>query len=523
MAGVSLLQIWPKTPPRVRSILLAALIAAGIFLPRLWQLDAFFIQDEHLWINRAQLYSTALQHNDLVAASAFELQNHPAITLLSTVGPTMQLYAWQHELPGTYESWPLNNRREAAAWARLVLGLVASCALFALYRLLSKLKFFAGIPWAAGGIAILLGLEPWIWGITRTVIVDTLMAIFLVLSLVTGALARERRDMRFVALAGAWWALAFLSKSPSLIILPIALLLPTVLHPREWKFMLQRLVVWVGGAYLTLITVWPPFLLHPVTRFRGVFARVEYHTALEETYLWPGWHVPFFMYILSGFAVIGCVLYAWLRWRACRRDRSQLLAFDILLISGVWFGAVLLYLHGDHARKNVPVLALLATAGAAGWILLLRRYRCLRPWGVLGLVALQFVLVYPWFPHLPSYHNVLFPSREGKRLLVDVGNGSRLIANYVNWHHEPIIAATNLPGLAAFYVREDRRKNLRRLPAQLRDLAPDVTHIIVPESYPARINFDPAAVSLLHDLEGKQPETVLSVRDVPLFKVYRVK
>lgn len=498
-------------------------IIAAIFAPRLFYLDSFSIQDEHLWINRAQIYSTAIQHNDLEAAVAFELQNHPAITLLSVVGPTMQLYGSFHDLQGLYESWSIDHRRAAATWARFALGLTASLALTALYVIARKLRFFSGQPYAAAAIVILLGLEPWIWGVTRTVIVDTLMALFLVLSIVTGALARERREYKWVALAGAWWALAFVSKSPALILLPAALLFPVLLQPQQWREVLTRTVAWLFGSYVTLITVWPPFFLHPIARLRGVLARVDYHTSLTEAYLWPGLHMPLFLFVLSTFATVGCVLYVALRLKSWRREKLNLLAFDVVLCSGIFFGLVLVYLQGDHVRKNVPVLALLATAGAMGWVLLLRHLRVNSFVSLAGLVLVQLALVYPWFPHLPSYHNFLFPSAEGKRLLVDVGNGSRLIADYINWQDEPITAATNLPGLVAPYVRDDRRGNIRRLPKTLAEASADTTHLIVPESYPARVSFDSSAQSLLADLKNMAPETVLSVRDVPLFSVYRIE
>lgn len=511
-----------KITPNNGARILLAIIVAGIFLPRFFWLDTFFIQDEHLWINRAHLYTTALSQFDLEAASAFELQNHPAITLLTTVGPTMQLYSWWHHLPGMYESWSVNERREAAAWARWAMGLHASLALLAGYALLRKTVFFHNRAAAAGAVIVLIGLEPWVWGITRTVIVDTLMAIFLILSLIIGVIARERKGWRWVFWAGSLWGLAFISKSPALILAPIAFLLPTVLPLKHWREMLRRQLAWLVGAYVAMSIFWPPFFIHPLLRLRGVLARVEYHTALTEAYLWPGTHVPLFLYVLSGFATIGCIIYVFLRIRDWRRWRSKLLLFDVLLISGLFFAAVLLYEHGDHVRKNVPVLALLAGTGAMGWVLLLQRFRLASSPLLAGLVLVQLALIYPWFPHLPSYHNSLYPDNGGKRLLVDVGNGSRLIADYINWHPEVIYAATNLPGLVAPYVRDDRRGNIRRLPETWADRTPDTTHLIVPESFSARVRFDPAAASLLRDLRGKTPETVLSVRDVPLFSVYRV-
>lgn len=504
--------------------LLLALLALAIVAPRFGHLADFYIQDEHLWINRAHLYADAMLAADLTRATAFELRNHPAITLLSLVGPTMQIYAARHNLENTYEHWSIDHRRLAAGWARLVMGLAASGVLLAIWRQFSHLRYFRGQPVNAGVVAALIGLEPWVWGVTRTVIVDTLMALCLVASLIAGAIAQERRQYRWIALSGMWWALAFLSKSPALIVLPVTLALATCWLPWDWRRLRNNLAVWLASMYVTLCFVWPPFLFHPIERFQGVFARVTYHTSTPEVYTWPGLHPPFFIYVLSAMAAVGCLVYVVLRLLEWRTWRRQLLIFDVLLVSSLLFAGTLIVVGGDHARKNVPALAMLAAVGAAGWLLFLRHGW--RRWPLLPtlLIVAQLVFVGSWFPHLTSFHSPLFRSESGKRLLVDVGNGSRLLADYLNWQPEPIVAATAFPGLVSPYVRADRRSNLRRLPREgkLGLLEPDVTHVIVPESYLARFAFDAAARTLVMELREYQPETVIKIRDVPLFAVYRL-
>lgn len=138
---------------------------------------------------------------------------------------------------------------------------------------------------------------------------------------------------------------------------------------------------------------------------------------------------------------------------------------------------------------------------------------------------MALVVGLPWFPHLPSYHNPLLRPPDGTRLLVDVGNGSRLVADYVNAHPEPIVVATNLPGLVQPYLSPDRRGTVRRLPkdGNLASLPPEVTHVVVPESFHARVTFDPGARALLPRIAGRTPEAVLRIRDVALFSVVRVR
>lgn len=509
---------------RTASLSCAAILALAIIAPRLSALDQFFIQDEHLWINRAQLYSQAMQKFDLTAAAAFELQNHPAITLLSAVGPTMQIYSARHDLEGTYESWSPEHRLAAAAWARWVMGLVTSLTLLALWTITSRLNVFQKNPVITGIVPALIGLEPWIWGITRTVIVDTLMAIFVAASLITAAKAREKQRWYWIAGSAAWWGLAFISKSPALIVLPFCLLLPTLFW-KLWKKTLKNIALWLVSAYVTMSIAWPPFFIHPIARIKGVLARVEFHTGAPEVYLWPGIHPPFFIFVLSATALIGCLIYIALRFFYPQEKWRDLLAFDALLVAGLFFGAVLLYLQGDHARKNVPVLALLAGAGAGGWLLLIWKLKIQPHLGVAAVVILHLISIAPWFPHLPSFHSPFFNSEGGKRMLVDVGNGSRKIADYINYAPEPIVAAVNVPGLISPYLLPEHRSRLRRMPqnGDLQKLSPDTTHLFFPLSYPARITFDPDAKNMTAALQGRTPNAIIRIRDVPLFAVYKIK
>jgi hypothetical protein len=349
------------------------------------------------------------------------------------------------------------------------------------------------------------------------------MAICIVASLVTGAKAREKERWYFVAGSAFWWGLAFISKSPALIALPFCLLLPT-LYGKSWKKTAQNIAVWLISAYATLSVLWPPFFIHPLTRLKGVLARVELHAGTPEVYLWPGIHPPLFIFVLSATALLGCLIYITLRPLYPKEKWRDLLAFDALLVTGIFFGAVLLYVQGDHARKNVPVLALLSGTSAGGWLLLIWKLKIPPYLGVAALLTLHALSIAPWFPHLPSFHNPFFNSEHGKRLLVDVGNGSRKIADYINYHPEPIVAAVNIPGLISPYLLPEHRSRLRRMPenGDLTKLSADTTHLFFPLSYPARITFDQSAKHMTEALADRTPLAIIYIRDVPLFAVYEI-
>ncbi len=508
----------------------AALIAA-LFIPRMIMPDAFFTQDEQPWMDRSMVYASALGHGDMKAAVQYPLSNHPAITLMTTVGPVLHAYAWYQGLEGTYADWLWPVRREATAVAHYAWGIVCSATLLLLFLMVRRLKVFVGQEWQAAVLVVLFGLEPWVWGISRTVSVDVMMGICLVGSFVAGMVGREQKKTAWFFLGGAWWAAAFVSKSPSLIVAPFAFWLPVILPWGQWKEMARRAGWWLLGMYVAAIVIWPPFLFHPWQRLHDVLARDVLHATMQEAYVMPNTVAPFFLICLSAFAFTGCVLY--LVWRAAswRQQRWNVLLFDVLLVAGMWHGAVLVYLQGDHARKNLPALALLAVVGAMGWLVSLRWVqektgstgRHAWQWGA-GLVVLQLLLVGSYFPHVMTAHNFWLATPESLRLLVDIGNGSRLVADYIHTHDPSFIYAAPMDSLMAPYLTEQERGQIVELPeaGKIENLGGDVTHVVVSMSSPARAKFDRAGQTLWDEVQSRTPEAVLSVRDVPMFAIYRV-
>lgn len=502
-------------------------IFLGLLLaPRLVRLDEFFVQDESLWLTRSLLYVQGIARQDWdFLASVPPFHFHPGATLMTLVGPALSMYAETNALEETaFSDWSPEDQRAAAALGRAVVGSAVSVLLAVLFLLLKPLPPFRSHPWWAAASVIVLGFEPWLLGISRTVHLDALLALFLLLSLAAAVRAREETNLRWALFSGSMFGLAFMTKSPAAALLVVAIA-PLLLRPlRAWRTTLRLLSGWSVTAALTAVAVWPPMWFHPVLRLRDILGLSTTRVAAPETYLWPEPHLPLFIVLLSTLTVAGVILYVVFRASAlARRQDFSLLFSDLALAGGLLFGGILLAVGGDHVRKNLPALAFLALPGALGWLMLADRFRVFPIVAAGGLVAVSAGITLSWFPHLPTYHNVLLRSAEGKRLLVDVGSGSRLIADFLN-AREPTVFATTLPGLVEPYLAPDRRGNVRRLPKSglLSELPPDVTLIVVPESFPARVPFDPGARVLLPQLTNKSPEAVLSVRDVPLFSIYRV-
>lgn len=506
---------------------LLLLVGVAVLLPRLIALDTFAVQDEWLWLNRGSLYARYVTERNweiLHQYPPFSL--HPGATLLALTSPLVSLYGNVQGLDGSFESWPSTEQRGAAVLVRLGMGVTTSALLLGLLVALLHTQFFSARPlWAAASV-VFLGWEPWVLAGSRIVHLDALLSLFLLFATALSAVAREQPQWKLSALAGSAWALAFMTKSPAVFFLPIVLF-PFLLRPfRDWKQTLRDLGAWVLSAAITSVVVWPPMWFHPILRLHDIWKDMFSHVEVPEIYVWSDPHAPLFLALLSTIALAGVVLYILARaWTLLRRQWNlSLLSTDLFLLGGLLFGILLFIAGGDHVRKNLPALAFLSFPGALGWLWLADRVRSI-PWVAIGgLLALQAAVVFPWFPHVPSYHNPLLHSGEGKRLLVDIGNGTRLVADYFNTH-PPAVFATNLPGLIQPYLTEDRRGSVRRLPksGNLEELPNEVEYLVIPESFPARVLFDRGAAETLRQLNTRQPETVLRVRDVPLFSIVRAR
>lgn len=497
---------------------------AAIFLPRIVLPNIFFIQDEQPWIDRSQMYVNSLLAGEFSEAVRFPLSNHPAIPLMTAVGPVMNFYGSYHGLKGTYTDWDVDNKREAAVWARYTWGIVCSFALLLLYLVVAKLRIMDGNAWMAALVVILLGIEPWVLGISRAVSVDVLMAIGVVGMLASAVVAFEKNDLKWVVVSGAWFGLAFVSKSPALITAPIAIVVSSVVFPLQWKQAMYRLLLWILSAYVAIVFLWPPFFLHPIARISDVLGRAELHSTVQEIYYWPGFHPPFFIFILSTFSFVGCLLYIWNRISETRVKGFFFFGLDFVLLAGIFHGLVLVYLNGDHARKNLPVLVVLAFIGAVGWVWFFQRNSISKAMTIFGLLSLQGIFVLSYFPHVISVHNIIFSTISGRRLLVDVGNGAKLVADYINRADDQEVFAIPMDSLILPLLDGSKRDSIRGMPSggKISNVGTSVSKIVISASLPARVDFDTEAKQLLEDLKGQPVEAVLSVKDVPMFYIYSI-
>ena len=277
-------------------------------LARSAALGRYITPDEPTWVYRSLQFREALLAGNwggtLVAG-------HPGVitTWLGALAMSIQMlfsaeareaYAWLAKIafltPDNVEAF----KRLAIFLdgGRLALMLVNSLGIVGIYSLVKRL-WGDKVALLAG---VFLALDPFLAGLSGLLHVDGLSATFVTLSLLALAVGvrpresepAERRVLVWPALAGLMAALAVLSKTPTLLLLPVsglALLWPLVRDRRistraRLTTFLVRSVAW-GTAFLaTMLILFPALWVSPAAVLGTVGGSANRHLdeALRETF-----------------------------------------------------------------------------------------------------------------------------------------------------------------------------------------------------------------------------------------------
>jgi 4-amino-4-deoxy-L-arabinose transferase-like glycosyltransferase len=248
-----------------------ALFLAAL-LPRLLALGRYITPDELVWVYRSIRFREALltgQWLDTLTAG------HPGVitTWLGTVGISLQLilhpndrtlYEWL-----SHVAWLAPDNMMAYSQlaklltsTRLVTAAINSLGIVLIYWL-AKASF--GRQTALVG-ALLLALDPFVAGLSGLLHVDGLMTTFATISLLALALGiRAQVTYSYLVLSGAAAALAALTKSPALLLLPLsgALILFGAYRHKEsvangpMRGIMTQGAAWLSAFFLTAMLLFP--------------------------------------------------------------------------------------------------------------------------------------------------------------------------------------------------------------------------------------------------------------------------
>jgi hypothetical protein len=272
------------------------------FVPRVLSLNAISMIDEFQWQEGTQAFINGLLSGDFPSTYC---RYHPAVTdmwfiaaglgfkylilLLQGTNPAgFQAFLEQSTLPG----YP---NADFLVAERLPFALVTSISVMLIY-LLSRKLFGSPVAWLGAG---LLALDPFYISHSRVVTPDGLLASFMTLSILSFIVYLVcERSRYYVVLSGFTAGLAFLTKVPAVLLVPMVgvLTIATDLWEirklgRPWSQtnlrFLGDLAIWGGVALLTFFCLWPAMWVAPVGTIQQMVADIAADTR-------GGWH-QFFM------------------------------------------------------------------------------------------------------------------------------------------------------------------------------------------------------------------------------------
>jgi 4-amino-4-deoxy-L-arabinose transferase-like glycosyltransferase len=423
------------------AILTAVLLFCAALVPRILPLESFVTVDEaYHWFRRVDLFVQALYQGNYAGT---DLVGHPGVTTL-WLGAIGSEFHQALALMGIVDD-------DNAALTRMFLRIpvaIATCACLSLAYLMLRRLFGPRTALAAG---ILWAAEPMLVAHSQLLHVDALLTSFISVSLLAGMLAwrlDEREGYEPPQLAWLFGSavaggLALLTKSPSLILLPMLALIALLSLSRAWRADQETsiwshgifpIVLWIGLAAGVWIALWPATWVSLPTAVMSVIHQVEGDGGaphawgnyfMGEAVADPG---PLFYLVVAALRgtpriLIGLIIAGLFLWK--RPQARGTLPIIILLAFTVLFTVAISIPPKKFDRYLLPIFPALAIVAGWGFAQLLGLYRSAwQRWlywvafaasATAALVALS--------PYTISYYNPIFGGGETAAELIPIGWG----------------------------------------------------------------------------------------------------
>lgn len=515
---------WNKSGVRSYNIGLLGVLFFAAFLPRLVAVGRYVTPDELIWVFRSVQFRQALltgQWLDTLTAG------HPGVitTWLGSLGISLQLWLRPSDLPAyqwiTHLAWfapensPMFSQLNSfLTCGRLLVAAVNSAGVVLAFVLIRRL--YGRFP--ASLIALWLALDPFMVGLSGLLHVDGLMTTFATLSLLALALTmtdhhgRLRRAMAWAALSGIMAGLAILSKSPALLLAPVAALFLFLSMfsnrqtPFKWRggLVVAQGATWVMSCLLLIIALFPALWTSPFQVAEKMSSTSTRHLeeALRPSFFWGQTayeHGPLFYPVtlsfrLSPVVLCGLILAFLLIIRALKQRNTPpwntwaawaFIAWPLLFLVSISLAAKK---FDRYALPAVPALIIMASLGWTG--LPVPRHRLKQ--GALALVAVQALFLAWAMPYPLTAVNPLLGGPNAARRVFDVGWGeaesaaARWLATQPDSANHTAVSWIT-PAVAPFFPG-------RTLPAVVESL-PHANYVILPAN---GRDLPPKNATLLH-------------------------
>jgi hypothetical protein len=309
-------------------------------------------------------YDRSVEFWDAVLTGSFEdtyQRHHPGVTTMWIAGLGLRLYAaaqgWSSDMllePPPAMSGPQGGPAQAGTAA---LGMCVAACVVLIYVLLVRI-----VGWSTAFCAgFLLALDPFYITHSKMIHVDALLASLMLISALFLISCLRKDGWAYLVLSGIFAGLAFLTKSPSLFLIPYAASITILVrltdsdtlsldrsHVRVWgrQFLsiCYTLTIWILVALCIFFLLWPVMWSEPWSTLSKMAGRVQHHVDTPH----PG--ANFFAGRVADH--LGLLYYmASLAWKT-----------TLVTLPAICTAVLLLALRGLRGKSESPVWYVLAYA-----------------------------------------------------------------------------------------------------------------------------------------------------------------
>jgi 4-amino-4-deoxy-L-arabinose transferase-like glycosyltransferase len=428
----------------------------GALLPRAFE----SITRSNLWYKRSVTFWHALEQHDWAATYT---QYHPGVTTMWIAGAGMRVFAW-------IENTGITNLRDfrpnGMPAGMVALGLLTAGCIVLITVLLRDVL---GARVAALGGAF-MAFDPFLLSYSKVLHVDGPLAMFMALSLVAFMRYRQEPSFKHLALVTLFMGLAVLTKSPALVLCPLAALVIAWAHVpskraradnrgwwRSWSMrVVGRGAILIVGIVALFFALFPAMWVEPGHVVSEIYDAAARHSSTPhpnpQLYmgdllkdLGPGYYgltVLFRTTFVSlPMALIG------LAWAFFNRDGERAdarRAVWVVLVYALGFGLMMLLASKKTQRYLLPLFPAIDILAAVGLVATLDwAMRFVSPprrqvaWavGAVVLVALPASVVLGHHPNYGLHANRLMGGPKGALGVLSLqhqGEGLREAVDYLN-------------------------------------------------------------------------------------------
>ena len=483
---------------RIVTIGIVIALAMIVVFPRVLDLDAVRSPDEKRWLANTNGFVTKLSQGRV---SELVQQPHPGITT-----------QWLGSLSIRAQSWEVKK-------LPLVIGQSLLILLIG-YIFRRRWGSTAGII-----VVMLLATNPFLFAHTRVYAMDSLLSLFLLLSIASLLLWSKESSARYFVLAAFAGAAATLSKLPGILVAPLSILLLTYWAWRHgWGIhrWFKTCVAWVLAFGLSLAVILPSIFVAPLGvygSFAELFRSDEYlaaHAAPASYYLESliFFSTPLHLVVLLILAVIG---YRELKKKGSSLEYETIVVF--LAVAALFIVQMMLGLKkGD--RYVLPSFLFFDGIAALvlAWIVVHRHQLWQRIAIAVAVLAVcwQALIIVSDYQHQLAYVNPLTQQWYDDRRH-GWGEGLDLAAQYLNSKHnsESLTAASVFPNEFGHYF-EGHTVN-----AHQHDSG-SVDYVIVYRSMLQR-GKDAWETDVVNHYQSQEPEHIVRLSGIDMAWIYPIE